>query len=392
MQYLNFILRIMNKFDHLEYYLKNEISPVKQDIENLSQHIDRRESLYTSIGLPELMIKGKKILEVGPGSGHNSLYVASCSPKIYDLLEPNKSAWSEIEKLYSENSKKINLVQPNIIKKKLEDFEAFEKYDIVISEGWLGVNENERQLMKKLGSLVKQKGILVTTLGSPIGYLANTIRRILSWRIVNSDDSLKVNTAKLMKGYSSHLETMKDMSRHSEDWCQDSLLNLGFYTLSSTPSMFIDDVGDNFNIYCSYPKITMDWRWYKSLYGGHRRFNEVFLEAYYRNIHNFFDHNLVLEAHDKDANFEMEKSAFALTNIAGERESKGNTEIDNEIINLILDVFDKLIKIYPSWAKPLGEVVTLIKSNDISEDSISNMHEFKKIFGRELMYVSAIKE
>ena len=88
----------------------------------------------------------------------------------------------------------------------------------------------------------------------------------------------------------------------------------------------------------------------------------------------------------------MEKSAFALTNIAGERESKGNTEIDNEIINLILDVFDKLIKIYPSWAKPLGEVVTLIKSNDISEDSISNMHEFKKIFGRELMYVSAIKE
>jgi hypothetical protein len=103
------------KFDHLDYYLANEISPVKQDIDDLNKHLERRGSLYTNLGLPQLLIRGKKILEVGPGSGHNCLYVASCEPRQYDLLEPNKSAWGDIENLFSENSKKIPLVTPNII-------------------------------------------------------------------------------------------------------------------------------------------------------------------------------------------------------------------------------------------------------------------------------------
>jgi 2-polyprenyl-3-methyl-5-hydroxy-6-metoxy-1,4-benzoquinol methylase len=384
--------KIKNKFDHLEYYLENEISPVRQDIENLNQHLDRRGALYTSIGLPELLIEGKKVLEVGPGSGHNSLYVASCNPQLYDLLEPNKSAWKDIEKLYSENAKKIKLIQPNIIKKKLEDFDTNEKYDIVISEGWLGINDNERQLMKKLSEFVKPNGILVTTISPSVGYFSNLIRRILSWKIVDCNGSLQDNTSKLMKAYTSHLDTMKDMSRHAEDWCQDTLLNPGWYTLSTTPSMFIEDIGDNFSIYGSYPKITMDWRWYKSLYGSGRRFNEVFLEAYYRNIHNFFDHNIVLESIDKEFNLELENCVFTLNNLAKQRENNGNTVIDYEVIHSINTVFDKLIEIHPYWSKPLGEVINLIKGNNFSVEDLSKMQEFKQIFGRELMYVSAIKE
>ena len=67
---------------------------------------------------------------------------------------------------------------------------------------------------------------------------------------------------------------MKDMSRFSEDWVQDTLLSPSFYTLSPTPSMFIEDVGQRFSIYGSYPKINSDWRWYKSLYGENKKFNE----------------------------------------------------------------------------------------------------------------------
>ena len=379
-------------FDHLEYYLEHSISPVRQDVENLKQHLERRGALYTSIGLPELMIKGKKVLEVGPGSGHNSLYVSSCIPQLYDLLEPNKSAWIEIEELYSENSKKIKLVQPNIIKKKLEDFDAYEKYDIVICEAWLGINKNERELMQKLSKFVKPKGILIVTLGSAIGHLPNTIRRILSWNIIKPNSSLKDSVNELIHAYTSHLETMKDMSKLHEDWCKDILLGPGFYTLSPTPDMFIEDVGENFFIYGSYPKISMDWRWYKSLYGVNRKFNEVFLEAYYKNIHNFFDHNLVLDPRDKELNLALENCAFKLTNLAGQRENNANTLIDDEVIDSINAVFDKLIEIHPYWAKPLGEVVSLIEGDNFSADDLSKMLEFKKIFGRELMYVSAIKK
>jgi SAM-dependent methyltransferase len=381
-----------NKFDHLEYYLENEISPVRQDVENLNQHLDRREALYTSIGLPKLMIEGKTVLEVGPGSGHNSLYVASCSPKLYDLLEPNKTAWKDIEKLYAENAKKIKLIQPNIIKDKLEDFDVYEKYDIVICEAWLGVNNNERKLMQKLSQFVKPKGVLVVTLGSPVGHLPNMIRRILSWNIIDLQNSLEEKTNELLQAYTSHLETLKDMSKIYEDWCMDILIGPGFYTLSPTPEMFIEDVGDNFSIYGSYPKITTDWRWYKSLYGANKKINEVFLEAYYRNIHNFFDFNLVFEPIDKELNLVIENSAFNLINLAGQRENNGKIIIDDEVVNLIKDVFDKLIEIHPSWNKPFGDVMSLIVNKNFNAVDLSKMKNFKQIFGREMMYVSAIKE
>jgi len=379
-------------FDHLDYYLEHEISPVRQNIDNLNQHLQRRGSLYNSIGIPKILIEGKSVLEVGPGSGHNSLYVSSCNPMSYDFLEPNEMAWGHIEELYSETSKKINLVQPRIIKKKLEDFDEYEKYDVVICEGWLGVNENERGLMQKLGGLVKSKGLLVVTLSSPIGYFSNIIRRILSWNIVNKNKSLSENTNELIHAFGSHLNTMKDMSRFPEDWVQDTLLSPSIYTLSPTPAMFIEDVGDSFSIYGSYPKINSDWRWYKSLYGSERRFNEIFLEAYYRNIHNFFDYNLVLDPRDKLLNLSIEESAFNLINIAGNRENNSNMVIDDEVKDAINEVFDKLIEINPYWAKPLNEVSSLIERGSFSIDDISNLNEFKKIFGRELMYVSAIKE
>jgi hypothetical protein len=185
---------------------------------------------------------------------------------------------------------------------------------------------------------------------------------------------------------------MKDMSRIYGDWCMDVLIGPGFYTLSPTPKMFIEDVGDNFSIYGSYPKITTDWRWYKSLSGANKNFNEVFLEAYYRNIHNFFDFNLVFEPIDKELNLVLENSAFNLINLAGQIENSGRIIIDDDVVNLMKDVFDKLIEINPSWSIPLGEVMGLIKNKNFNAIDLSKMKNFKQMFGRELLYVSAIKE
>lgn len=43
--------QIQTKVDHLEFYKKNKISPVRQDISDLSRHLDRRGSLYRYLGL-----------------------------------------------------------------------------------------------------------------------------------------------------------------------------------------------------------------------------------------------------------------------------------------------------------------------------------------------------
>lgn len=61
------------KNDFLKYYGEKNISPVKQDISDLQLHCRRREKLYRQLGLPFCLFKDKNILEVGPGSGYNTL-------------------------------------------------------------------------------------------------------------------------------------------------------------------------------------------------------------------------------------------------------------------------------------------------------------------------------
>lgn len=60
-----------NKF--IEYYGAHEISPVKQDLSDLELHYAKREKLYRQLGIPCITFDQKKILEIGPGSGYNTL-------------------------------------------------------------------------------------------------------------------------------------------------------------------------------------------------------------------------------------------------------------------------------------------------------------------------------
>ncbi len=377
------------KKDHLEFYLENEISPVRQNIDDLEKHFQRRASLYQKLGISSLLFEKKNILEVGPGSGHNSLYVASCHPETYDLLEPNKTAQNDIKSLYSQIN--IELTKPNLIEKKLEDFLPDKQYDIVICEAWLGVSDHERAMMKKLGSLVRRKGILLTTIASPLASLPNGIRRILSWKMINQKDTIHQKTKILVDAYSSHLDTLKDMSRIYEDWVQDSLINPAFFTMCPQPDMFIDDMGSEFEVYDSFPRFEKDWRWYKTLYRNNKKFNEKFLEAYHRNIHNFFDYNGVLPEIDEKTGALLEKEAFHFMNQVAINEETGKTAIDDEIIDCVKTIRALMIKMNPCLSDPLDEAIELMESNIVSTEQVAQMTHFNKIFGRELIYVSAVK-
>ena len=91
--------------EHLDYYLDKNLSPVEQDLSDFRRHLDRREALYRSLGLHSNAIKGKRVLEVGPGSGQNSLHVAHSMPEELVLVEPNPKGREQIK----ENYKSMNL-------------------------------------------------------------------------------------------------------------------------------------------------------------------------------------------------------------------------------------------------------------------------------------------
>ena len=375
---------------HLSFYLKNKISPVKQDIPSKKKHFQRRGSLYRYLGLHENFIKNKNILEVGPAEGHNSAFTASCDPISYDLLEPNIYAYKTIRS----NFKKLKVQNSNfkIINKTLEKFSPKKKYDIVICEAWLGISKHERKLMRKLSNMVGEKGVFVTTSASPIGFISNIIRRFLGNIITKKNSTFDEKVLILYKAFSSHLKTLENMSCPQVDWIKDILLNPGFLTIHPTPKMIFKDIPKNFNFYNSYPAFHTDWRWYKDLYGSKRNLNKVFLKNYNINCHNFFDYKKVYESQNPTLNFILEKHSMELLTLLINFEKKNNNKNYLLFLNKIIKILKNFKKIKGFKKDPLTEVISLLKSRNITIEKIRSMKKFKFLFGRELFYLSVFKD
>ena len=111
-----------SSYNLLDFYIKEGISPIHQDISNLSKHFQIRSNLYRLLGLIPSFLKGKDIIEVAPGSGHNSIYTATLLPRTYDLVEPNPVALRDISEIFGNLS--MEYTKPNIIPKRLENFKS----------------------------------------------------------------------------------------------------------------------------------------------------------------------------------------------------------------------------------------------------------------------------
>jgi hypothetical protein len=341
--------------------------------------------------LPSSYFTRKKILEVGPASGHNSLYVAACNPDEFDLLEPNPVAVNEIFKLY--NNFNVPHTTPNVISQTLEEFEKKDQtYDVVICEAWLGISDHERRLMKKLAGFVKKEGVLITTLASSVGYFFNMVRRFFANRILSQEDDLEEKTKKLLISFSPHLETLQDMSCPHIDWVQDSLLNPGFLTIHPNPSTFIEDLGPTYSIYNSYPRFSSDWRWYKTLYGENKRFNNLFLQAFSENIHNFMDYRFVFNRRPIKSNYELQELCFEFRNIVTRLEEQKSSNSASEAVAIIGKVKKNIAGLERSLEKSIDEALCIINNNQIDLKSLSQLKYFKECFGRELLYVSVLRD
>jgi len=375
----------------LNFYLKENISPVHIDISDLEKHFHSRASLYRLLGLPSMLFNGKRILEVAAGSGHNSLYISHLFPKIYDICEPNPVAIEDLKKLYTEHKEKVEL--PNIYSIDLEKFNPQKNYDIVICEGWLGGRtEYERQMIKKLSSFVDINGILSISFYPPIGGLSSFLRRLIAFRLIKNEMGLEEQTDILKRAFSSHLKTLPHLSRSHEHWIQDSLLNPHIYVGPLEPEIALNILGPNFTVYQTVPKILSDWRWYKSLYGEQRQFNNQFAMQYHSWSHNFIDYRYQNNARAPQKNLLIKDYAENLIK-ACEKYEKEGIKAYNKLISPILNNMINNLRndIHLNTFRSLREVDEILSSNFSPED-VAKMQYFSALFGREQCYISLIHE
>jgi ubiquinone/menaquinone biosynthesis C-methylase UbiE len=379
---------------HLEYYTRHGISPVHYDVTNLITHFERRQSLYRSLGVLPLAVRNASVLEVAAGSGQNSLFIASLMPRNLTLLEPNATGVAEIRSLYETQT--IQHTKPVIHEIRLEDYVTESKFDIVICENWLGSSAHERRLLRKLATFVADDGIMVVTAISPVGLLPNMIRRALAAQMWNTGMSFETRTTQLVAAFAPHLATMKSMTRNAIDWVHDNMMNPAYFDLCLTIPMVLRELGASFQVLGTSPSFAQDWRWFKSLHGSNRSFNEHFLQQYAAQSHNFLDYRDEL-GHDSGIdNDSLERPAMEFIATVREFETCVQQELAgrDEAQAAIVEALEHIAVTLKSFPERnlfgLREAIDFLSQRNVNPAAIGNMPHFKGLFGRETLYVSLL--
>ncbi|WP_238700392.1 class I SAM-dependent methyltransferase [Helicobacter jaachi] len=212
----------MNEF--LRFYGEHHISPVSQDISDFSAHLQRRKRLYELVGIHPFAFRNASILEVGAGSGYNTLLFLHLGAQV-DIVEPNAAGREQMQKLFTEHN--IPKEQYRIYPCTLQDYKSEKIYDFVIAEGFLPwLSEKEaREVVQSLYAATKKDGAVVVTSMCEFSYFFEDLRRILGFALIKGVKDFEQKVSLLASAFSSHLLHLKFASRPIRDWVIDNILN-----------------------------------------------------------------------------------------------------------------------------------------------------------------------
>jgi len=372
----------------LDYYRKYKISPVSQDISNLSKHFDRRDSLYRHLGIPPKLIRGKSVIEFGPGSGHNSIFTCSLEPARYVLVDGNPTGLLSVKKFMAQFGSDRTRIQ--CVESLIEEYEDDLKYDLVLCEGVLSRQKNPVALLMHIGKLVAPGGLLVITCVDSVSLFSEFLRKIMGDAIVADLKSLKDKVEKLLPLFKPHLDTLIGMSRPHSDWIIDNILQpLLVEKVFSVPEA-IEAVSPDFDVYNFSPNFVTDWRWYKDIWGEEKYFNKLAVEHYYRNVQNFIDYRFVMPERSKDLNSKLINVCNELPEIAKRFQDSKDPNLLFNVVQLAKRTKMLTSEFSPKTAEAIEDYICSIQ-HYIDKGCFIETKKCASWFGRGMQYLSFIK-
>lgn len=375
---------------HLAFYTAHGISPVRQDISDLSRHFQRRTALYRQLGILPGFLRDKRVLEVGPGGGFNALHTASLGPRQFTVVEANPTGIEHMRSLFAgfqEWTERIEIVQSRI-----EDYRPRERFDFVFCEGVLSGVPNPEEVLNGLANAVAPGGILVTTCVDHLSHFSETLRRVFAQLIVTPEDDIDAKVVKILPVVEPHLATLRDMSRRHDDWVIDNLIHPGsIIPLVNTPETIVI-LADRFDFYAASPHFMSDWRWYKSLVGDAWDFNHVAIEQWWMNAHSLLDYRVVLPPRAVEKN----QVLYELCTKAREQVELFERGRDYDFIYRFRHYLDAIIVEVRGFsaeiASALGEAASLLATERPDPQAVARAIEFGALFGRGQQYLSLSKK
>lgn len=262
----------------LDYYQQADIIPVHQDLADLEKHRLRRAYLYQTLGLIPHFIKGRQIIEFGPGTGDNAVATHYFQPARYVFVDANPASLQVIHEKIKNNL--LDAARCEIIQHDFIHYHDTTHYDIVFAEGCIPGQINPHDISQHLASFCVPGGLFITTASAPISMLSEYCRRLLKPAILQKTTDFNEQIAIATHFFEKDLLSLNTSIRNIRDWVLDTILHPWLNSaLFSIPEAIVA-LQNDFQFYGSSPAFLTDWRWYKSIHSDSETLNALALQAY----------------------------------------------------------------------------------------------------------------
>ncbi len=372
----------------LDFYRRHHISPVRQDIHDLEAHFGRRAALYRHLGVLPAFVRGRSVLEVGPGSGCNSLFTASLAPSRYVLLEGNPRGVEDIRQLFSGYPAFAEFIE--LVASPVEHYNPSERFEFVFCEGMLALAgvPDPVALLRTAAGHVAPDGVLVITCIDAISDFAEVLRRFVAQWLIDPAAGLSAHVAQLVPVFSPHLATLRGMTRRHDDWIVDNLLN----PASIGPMLSIPDavaaLDGEFDVFGGSPHFFTDWRWYKTIARPGDRSNALGVDAYWANVHNLLDYRMLAPARAPDENHRLHDACASLRGAVQEYERERDRAILPRVLAGLDSIAQSVRPFAPTVSEAIVELQQLFSSPESDAAAVAGCRTFAAWFGRGQQYLS----
>ena len=373
------------------FYNEHRIIPVTQDVSQ-PDFIFKRNSLYKLLGLPLPSLRGRTILEFGPGGGYNALAITYYGPKVYVFVDASSASLDELNNKV--NAKSFGTVDTEIIASNIFDFEDHRKFDIVIIEGVIPGQRHPHLMLKHASSFVSQGGFLITTTTTAMSLLSEVCRRVFLPHFTSTYKTFEDQVSAAVNMFEPHLSTLETKTRPVRDWVLDSIFN-PWETSSRMCFTILDSIvalGDEFEFYGSSPKFLMDDRFYKTIGKNALTSNKLVAEQFPPIAFALIDYRIgILEALKCTASAELEPACMEAYDLHSEMLADDSYDQLDKFLACLQKIEDMIPHPFETTSAAIREFIELFPrfvSSDISHKTFRN---FCGWWGRGQQYVSFIR-
>lgn len=246
----------------VDFYNSHSILPVHQDLVEFEEFRRNRSNLYLDLGIPLGLMKGKKIIEFGPGGGYNSRLLLKKNPAKFTYVDASNLSLKIIPKIiknYLNENTQVELIDSLFL-----DYKSFEKFDFVIAEACIPGQDNPAETLKHISSFVADEGILSITTTTRSSHFAEMLRSLIALRIKKEKEEFEWVVNECINIFQSHLETLPGKTRSIRDWVLDNVIqeiHQGKYEFNFSEAL---DSLEGFVFIGSSPRFYQNNKWYKT--------------------------------------------------------------------------------------------------------------------------------